>query len=206
MKRGKRALAAWLLAGVMVSLVTLAFVAFGVNHGPVVLVDEGEVRQAAERTLECARTGDFDALADMLYGAPELGDFPEGAQGLMLQAYLQSIQYALPEHCRAAGDALALDVSITCLDLDAVTQAMQIAAPRLLTQLAEQEKDAYDQSHVYREDFLSDALPEVAAQVLAGATQTADREVTLCLRRTRAGWQVEADEALTQLLTGFVSG
>lgn len=212
MEKMKRSVVLWLAAGVMVSLCTLAAVAYGVNSSPTVLVDSTEVLETAEQMLECVRSGDYDTLGQLLYGAPNLGTCPEeseNAESLIWYAFLDSIQYQLPAECYALDSAVALDVRVSCLDISAVTDSLQTIAPELLAQKAQEmdsEQDIYDEEHNYREDFLSEVLRSATAQILAEQPQTMEREITLRLARSNDRWQVVPTEELLQFLSGFVSG
>ena len=90
----KRATACWAIAGLLVSLCTLFVLRYGTTHGPAVLVDSGSVAEAADQVMACAVSGDYEALENLLYGAPHLGEAPQkddSAQGLIWKAYLDSI-------------------------------------------------------------------------------------------------------------------
>lgn len=212
MKKTKRSVILWLIAGAVVCLCTLGAVVYGVNSTPAVLVDPAAVTEAAEQVLACARSGDYDALGQMLYGAPDLGTRPEqsgDAESLIWSAYLDSIQYQLSDECSASGSGVALNVRITCLDISAVTDSLQTIAPELLAQKAEEmdtEEEIYDEEHNYREAFISEVLRSATAQVLAEQPRTMEREITLRLLRSNGHWQVVPTEELLQFLSGFVSG
>lgn len=208
----KRATACWAIAGLLVSLCTLFVLRYGTTHGPAVLVDSGSVAEAADQVMACAASGDYEALENLLYGSPHLGEAPQkddSAQGLIWKAYLDSIEYSFPDSCYAVDANMALDVCVTCLDISSVTDSLQEIAPGLMAKKAAQitdEKKVYDEAHNYREDFLAEVMAESAAQALGNQNQTMERTFTLQLVRSDGTWQVLPTEELLQFLSGFVSG
>ena len=211
MKNTKQPTVLWGIAGIVLSLVTLIAVICGMNSTPALLMDHQVAIDAAAKTLECARTGDYKALGQMLYGSPNLGDLPpksEDAESLILYAYLDSIQYEPASECSISGDQLALDVTVSCLDIAAVSASLQEIVPDLMNQIAaekENESEIYDAEHNYQPDFIAEVLRTATMQVLAQQPQTTDREITLNLARGDDGWQIVPTQPLLQLLSGFVS-
>lgn len=208
MEKTKRSVILWSIAGAILSLCTLAAVIYGINSTPKVLVDSEALAASAEEVLECARSGDYDALSQLLYGTPDLGACPEkaeNAESMIWYAFLDSIDYQVSQECYASGSGVALDIRIRCLDISAVTASLQAIAPELLLQTAQQEEDIYDEQNNYRESFISEVLCAATAQVLAEEPQLLDRELTLTFTRSDGRWQVVPTESLLQLLSGYVS-
>lgn len=208
MEKTKRSVILWSIAGAILSLCTLAAVIYGINSTPKVLVDSEALAASAEQVLECARSGDYDALSQLLYGTPDLGACPEkaeNAESMIWYAFLDSIDYQVSQECYASGSGVALDIRIRCLDISAVTASLQAIAPELLLQTAQQEEDIYDEQNNYRESFISEVLCAATAQVLAEEPQLLDRELTLTFTRSDGRWQVVPTESLLQLLSGYVS-
>jgi len=199
MNKQNKSLNRWLLAGLILSLCTLFTVIFGLNSVPVVLLDTTAVTEAAVQTMEAACSGDFEALSGMLSGSPVLGEAPkkeQDADSLIWYAYLDSICYELSEECRASGSGMEIDVSIQCLDIPAVTEALQALVPTLMTQTqAEQASEAE----------INKVLSTAAAQILENDAPMTEQTITLQLIRSENRWQVMPTESLRQLLSGFVS-
>jgi len=96
MKNVKKPVILWGIAGIVLSLCTLIAVIGGLLGNPLILVDTEAVLTAAEQTMDCVCSGDFEALGQLLSGAPDLGPAPENsgdAKGEIWQAYLESIAY-----------------------------------------------------------------------------------------------------------------
>lgn len=211
MEKWKQPATLWLLAGATLSLCVLILVAWGTHSSPAVLVNDAKVLEAAEQMLECARAGDFQALEDRMQGTPDLGAGPgeaDSAQSLLWQAYLSSITYTLPERCHAQNGSIVAEISVSCLDLSAVTTAMETLAPELLAQAvreADSEETIYDGENGYREEFLAGVLREAATQALARERQRVEYTLSLSFAREGGRWQVVPTEELLQFLSGFVS-
>jgi hypothetical protein len=201
----------WTIAGIILSLLTLTVTVCGINSTPVIAMDASVAVEAAEQTLDCARTGDYDALGQMLYGAPKLGDSPmdeDDLESTILLAFLDSIQYQVSSECRTSDSGISVDVKLTCLDLAAVSESLQAIVPGLMNRIANEKGDeslVYDAGRNYREDFITEVLTTATQQVLEQAPQTVDREITLELVQSGGRWQVVPTEAFIQLLSGYVS-
>lgn len=208
----KRAAARWSIAGLLVCLCTLAVVIWGTHSSPVVLVDPHAIEDAADSVMAAAVSGDYGTLEGLLYGVPQLGQAPaadDSAEGMLWQAYLDSIEYRFPGSCYSLDSQLALDVSITCLDISAVTETLQETAPGIMAEMASQiteESEVYDKGHNYLDSFLADVMKAAAAKALAQDMPVAEHTLTLRLVRSGGGWQVVPTEALLQFLSGYVSG
>lgn len=211
MKKYKHPVYLWAMAGVVLSLLTLAVIVFGIHSTPTIAMDYEVVVQAASETLDCVRTGDYEALSQLLYGAPNLGESPEAtedAQSMILFAFLDSIQYQVSPQCRASDSGITVDVHIQCLDIAAVSEALQAIVPDLMTKIANEKGDeslVYDANHDYLESFLSEVLATATKQVLAGNPTTTEKDITLELVQSGGKWQVVPTEDFVQLLTGYVS-
>lgn len=201
----------WCIAGVFISLCALGIVFYGIHSSTAVLMDSAVAIEAAEEVLDCARSGDYEALGHLLYGEPDLGAVPENndsAESLIWYAYLDSIEYQLDEECQPNGDGVALKASITCLDISTVTASLQAIAPERMKQLAAEKKsddEIYDEEHNFRPEFIDEVLRSATTQVLSQQPQTMQREMTLELVRSNGRWQVVPTDALLQFLSGYVS-
>lgn len=210
MKITKQPVALWSMAGIILALLTLVTIVCGIHSSPKVLVDPQVITDAAGNTLECVRSGDYEALEQLLYGSPKLGDPLEktdDAQSILLYAYLDSLEYHTADECYATGSGVALDVHITSLDISALSDALQQIVPDLMQQTArgKEETEIYDGEHNYQPAFISEVLTTAVNQVLAGTPQMVERDITLELVRSGGSWQVVPTESFLQLLTGYVS-
>ena len=211
MKRFKKPAILWALAGVVLSLLTLAVTVIGINSSPVVLVKSAVVTEAAGQTLDCVRSGDYDALGQMLHGAPNLGDAPEknnNAESMLYYAFLDSLRYQVSQEFIATDSGISVDVRIQCMDISAVSESLQAIVPDLMNQIANEkgdEKLVYDEQNNYRDDFIAEVLRTATTQVLNESVPTMERDLTLEPIQSKNGWQVVPTESFLQLLSGYVS-
>lgn len=211
MKTRKRSTTLWAVTGAILALCTLGTAVYGMHSSPVLALDTTAVVEAAEQTLSCAQSGDYEALSQMLYGAPKLGDTPEKAEtaeSAIWQAYLDSIAYQVDDTCYAAEDAVALDVSIQCLDISAVTASMKEIVPDLLldgVKNAEDPDAVYQSDGSYQEDFVDEVLYTAAKQVLKQKQPVKEQTLTLHFAHADGQWQAVPDQALQQFLSGYVT-
>lgn len=189
MKTTNRATILWCIASVVILLCIAAAVLCGLTGRSATLVDGSILTEPARQVLECARSGDFEALGRMLYGAPRL-DSPRGegsgAEDLLWDAYLQSVCYHFPGTYTQSDEVLELDVQITCLDLAAVLDRM-------------------DSLELIRTDSREAVLYHAAAGILAEDPPSMRQDLKLQLVRAAEGWQVVPTVPLQRLLSGFVT-
>ena len=187
------------------SIITLAIAIYGINSKTVSLMDSADAMDAAAQVMDAVCAGDFDALEELLSDQPDLGECPpknQEAENLIWHAYIDSIQYQL----YPSEEEMAVDVSVSCLDVPAVLTQMQSIVPQLLKDAKRNgDADIYDAEHNYQEAFLSETLSTAAKQILSGETQTREVDVTLKLVRSRGSWRVLPTEELQNLLSGFIS-
>lgn len=189
MEKSKRAAILWCIVSGVVLLAIAAAVIGGLTGRTVTLIDVSVLTEPSRQMLECARSGDFNALGEMLYGSPRLGTpcgDGSGPEDLLWNAYLQSIRYRFPGTYAQSGETLELDARIECLDLAAVLERMDALA-------------------VASADSREAALCAAAAQVLAEDPPTMSRDMKLQLVRADGIWQVVPTPELQQLLSGFVT-
>lgn len=201
----------WAAAGLILAAVTIGTAIYGIRSTPSVRMDQTVVLDAAEEVLTCARSGDYAALSRLLYGSPDLGTPPaetDEAQSMIWHAYLDSLRWNLATGCRPSDSGVTVDVAIRCMDISAVTEALQTLAPERMAQLAKEttnEADIYDKDKNYLPEFVAEVLRSATADVLAQPVQTMTRTLTLQLVRVEEGWQVVPTEELMHLLSGFVA-
>jgi len=207
----KRVTTGWAAVGAVLSLCALIAVVYGLNSEPRFQADPSKVVTAAEEVLNCARTGDWESLGKILYGDPSLGEAPNrdsSVQNMIWYSYLESLQYSISESPNVTEAGVSLNVTINCLDISAVMDSLKETAPATMARKASQTDDEsliYDESHNYRDTFVTEVLRDATAQILQAEPQTTEREVTLQFVRSDGQWQAVPNDELLGLLTGFVS-
>lgn len=211
MKKKTLSVLLWAAAGLILAAVTIGAAVYGIYSTPSIRMDQTVVLNAAEQTLSCAKSGDYAALSQLLYGAPDLGKPPaktDDAQIMIWHAYLDSITWELADACTPTDTGLAVDVTVRCMDISAVTASLQTVAPDRMNQLAKEktnEEEIYDKDKNYLPEFVAEVLRSATADVLAQPVQTAERTMRLQLVRSGSSWQVVPTEELMHFLSGFVA-
>lgn len=202
----------WIAAAALLALGVLGVLVYGLNHNPQLLADPEPIRSAAVQVLDTIHSGEFGQLRELLSGSPKLGTFPEKdntPQSMLWYAYLDSLTYEVSREPVLSDSGAEITAAITCLDIRAAMDKLPQAAQTLLEAKAQdtfEESEIYDENHNLREDLTAQLLQQAAADLLADAPQTMEQEITLQLVRANGQWQVTPGDALTKLLSGFVTG
>ena len=110
--------------------------------------------------------------------------------------------------CYATDSGVALDVTVTALDVSAATASLATRAQTLLSERIEKAEDpaeVYDENNEYRADVVAAVLREAAEQTLENDAQLTDRELTLQLVYQDGQWWIVPDAALLQAISGGVA-
>lgn len=201
----------WAAAGLILAAVTIGTALYGTRSTPTIRMNPDLVLDTAEEALTCARSGDYAALSQLLYGTPELGELPaktDEAQSMIWYAYLNSLSWELADTCTPTDTGVALDVTIRCMDIAGVTASLQTLAPERMKQLAREktrDDEIYDADRNYLPEFVAEVLRSATKEVLDGDIQTMERTLTLQLVRSSGHWQIVPTEELMHFLSGFVA-
>lgn len=209
MKRRILTAPAWMAMGLLISLLVLAVLTVGLKQPPRLLVDDAALRAHAQELMESLRSGDYKAVSQLLSGAPDLGQppRPDTPEGQIWQAYLGSIRYECAQHCGCTGSQVTLEMTLQCLDISSVTEALQETGRALLEARANQIHDeslVYDGDHNYLESFLTPILMDATAQTLEEHGCPMERQLTLIFTQQDGTWKIVPTQELQQLLSGYV--
>ena len=211
MKKKTLSVILWAAAGLILAAATIGTAIYGTCSTPSIRMDQSVVLDATEQVMTCARSGDYAALSGMLYGNPDLGqgiEKEDEAKSMIWYAYLDSIQWTLAEACTPTDTGVALEVTVQCMDISAVTTALQTIAPERMNQLAKEktkEEEIYDKDKNYLPEFVAEVLRSATQEALAQSPQMLERTMTLELTRAAGSWQVVPTEELMHFLSGFVA-
>lgn len=200
---------AWMVMGIVLSLCVFAALKIGRTEPPKLLVDEEAIRETARDLMDHVCSGDYAEVRLLLSGSPDLGQPPQSdtPAGLLWQAYLNSIGYACADHCSCTDSQVTIDISLSVLDISAVTDTLQQTGQALLEERASQIHDeslVYDADHNYLESFLSQILMDATAQALDENSHTIERQLTLLFTRQDGVWKIVPTQELQQFLSGYV--
>lgn len=178
----------WLMAGTLCSIVLLVMVFSGLS-GKVLVTDAEEIPAAADGILDAVHKGDWEILSSMVSGemwlTPDTGA-ENSPENLLYEAYRKSLQWTVCHGFEIQGRYVSQKVTVTCLDISAVTHAMA---------------ENLDRASADDPKLVSSA----AEQILKSDPPYMQREITLHFLREKQQWRAVPDSALLALLSGFLS-
>ena len=193
MTKSKKQTLLWLFAGLVFSLLTLLVIWTGLS-GKVWITDPEGIPEAADAIMDSIQAGDWAALEEMVLGNPELAP-NVGVQGsaeiMIWDAYRNSLQWSCEEPFRIHGSLITQKVSITCMDIPSITDAIS-------TMLSLADSTGFDAA------TQTEFLHTVAAHVLESELPMIRREITLTFQRNQGHWMLVPNNALLKLLSGFI--
>ena len=209
MKRRTLTALLWMALGLLIGLLVLAILISGLKQPPRLLVDDAVFHSEAEALMASLRAGDYEKARGLLSGTPDLGQppRPDTPEGLLWQAYTDSIRYECAPHCECTGSQVTLEMTLQCLDISSVTDELQQTAQTLLQERAAQLQDEsliYDGEHNYLDSFLTPILMDAAAQALEENGRPMERKLELVFTRQDGTWKIVPTQELQQLLSGYV--
>ena len=172
------------------------------------MLDSPEAASAqAQRMMDALCAGDYDTAQGYIIGQPDLGaGEPEDAVSRLLwDAFTDSLSYEFTGLCRVTDTGFARDVSVTCLDVSGVTEAVPQRAKALLeakAAAAEDKSELYNEDNSYRSELVDQALNDAVTQALSEDAQTVTRDMTLGLIYQDGAWWVVPDQALLKIISG----
>lgn len=183
----------WLFAGLVFSLLTLLVIWTGLS-GKVWITDPEGIPETADAIMDSIQTGDWAALEEMVLGSPSLTPrvgAPDSAEKMIWDAYRNSLQWSCEDPFRILGSLISQKVSVTCLDIPSVTDAISKT-------LAESDPA------IFVDTAQTERLPIAAADVLESEIPMIRREITLTFQRNQGHWMLVPNNALLKLLSGFI--
>mgnify|MGYP006959352215 CR=1 FL=1 len=187
------------ILGILLMVVTAAVSIASRNAQPRMLESPEAASAQAQRMMDALCAGDYDTAQGNIIGQPDLGaGEPEDAVSRLLwDAFTDSLSYEFTGLCRVTDTGFARDVSVTCLDVSGVTEAVPQRAKALL-----EAKAAAAEDNSYRSELVDQALNDAVTQALSEDAQTVTRDVTLGLIYQDGAWWVVPDQALLQIISG----
>lgn len=170
-----------LLLALLLAVATVCMAAMAVNAPErSVKAPEGAVERV-EALMGAAARGDLEGVSANLYGTPALGPLPDQADPTMAMiwgAYCGSISLQSVGQTRAEGAGLSMDVTVRCLDMNAVLEGVSSRSGDL-------------------ERVVTDALDDPACYQ--------ERTIPIGFVFENGQWWVQPNGELTDLLSGSVS-
>ena len=199
--------------GVMGAFLAAAcvFLALTNRNASPVLVEQPKAAQEQVYTMMNALcAGEYDTVSACLYGQPDLGldrEAEDPVGRLFWDALSASFTYELGDEFHATDSGVALDVTISAMDLSSVTENLRQRAQAEMEQRIAQAEDAgeiYDENNDYREEFVLEALYQAAEDALAQDARLVSWELTLNLIYENGQWWIMPEQDLLRAISGGI--
>lgn len=200
------------LLGCAMAVLGICLALGNTQAGPVILRLPVEAEQKVRTVLDALVEGDYDTVSAGISGSPDLGIHRQPADPagqLVWEALAGSFSWENAGDFYATDTGVAVDVVITCLDVNSVTCNLRDRAQNLLQQRvaqAEDTEDIYDENNEYREDFVMAVLLDATRDALKEDAAMISRNVTLNLIYQNGSWQIVPDAALMTAISGGIIG
>jgi len=160
--------------------------------------------------LDALCAGEYGTVSGCLYGTPDLGMEGQAADPvgqLLWEALGDSFVYEIPGDFHATDSGVALDVTISAMDMGSVTANLRQRARTVMEQrieAAEDMSEIYDENNDYREEFVMDSLYTAAREALAQDAKTVTWDLTLNLIYENGQWWIMPEPELLKALSGGI--
>ncbi len=198
--------------GTALAALTLWTALGSLEASPVLLRTPSEAVNTANAMLTAVCEGDYAAAGEMMYGSPDLGASRDAADEvgvLVWNAFVESLDYQLVSSCYATDSGVAIDVTLTGLDLDSVTAKLGERSKALLElRVAEAEdvSEIYDENNDYREEFVLDVLADAAREALEQDARHRQWDFTLNLVHQNGRWCIMPEQPVIHAISGGIAG
>ena len=165
--------------------------------------------KCARAMMDCISRGDYAGASAYLYGTPSLGigDQRETpAAECVWDAFVSSMECRSRGSCYATDAGVAMDFTVSGLDIPSLTQELKQRSAAVLearVEAAENMSQVYDSNQQYREDFIQSVLEEAAREAVA-AVSPVENAVTVQLVYEGNQWWVVPDSALMTAISGGI--
>lgn len=197
------------IAVVMIAATAIGYICF--RHEPPMIqtpIQEAEAR--TEMLMEAICSGDYAAAGESLHGKPELQWDQKTAAWLstrLWQAYGESMSYTFSGPCYATESGIYRDVTITALDVPALSPKIQERFDLLLEPyltVSRYDSEIYDENGVLLQEFTADILHQAVEQILLEENTSTDYQITLALTFQDGQWWVVPEQSLIDIIAGVM--
>ena len=198
------------LLGVVLAAACVVLALWNMNASPVLLEQPKAALDQVHTMMNALCAGEYDTVSSCLYGQPDLGldrEAEDPVGRLFWNALAESFDCELGEELHATDSGVALDVKITALDLNSVTENLRQRAQEKMEQRIAQAEDTdeiYDENNDYREEFVLEALYSAAQDALAQDAREVSWELTLNLVYENHQWWIMPEQDLLRAISGGI--
>ena len=179
------------------------------NASPVLFGGTEGAENCARAMMDCISRGDYAGASAYLYGTPSLGignQRETPAAECVWDAFVSSMECRSRGSCYATDAGVAMDFTVSGLDIPSLTQELKQRSAAVLearVEAAENMSQVYDSNQQYREDFIQSVLEEAAREAVA-AVSPVENAVTVQLVYEGNQWWVVPDSALMTAISGGI--
>lgn len=176
---------------------------------PILVVEPQAAREQAAGLLDTLCAGDYTGASAYFSGHPDLGTLPEDAMDAQKEiwaAFLQSLRYEMSGDLYATDSGVAVDVTITALEIPTVTANLKARSQAILqarVAQAEEMEEIYDENNNYRESFVMDCLHQAVEEALTQDGTSRQEQLTLHMIYQEGTWLVLPEQPLLSALSGW---
>lgn len=180
------------------------------DAGPVLVEQPAAAGVRVQTMMDALVAGDYETVSGCLYGNPSLGldRAAEGDVGQMFwEALAASFRWEKKGDFHATASGVSLDVTITAMDLNSVTENLRLRSQTLLeqrVQQAENVSEIYDENNEYKEAFVMAVLYDAAREALEQDAREISWDLTMNLIYENGQWWIMPEPALLQAISGGI--
>ena len=196
-----------LLAAVLI-LSCAALALLNANASPILVQQPQAAMDQIQTMLDALCAGEYQTVSTCLYGQPNLGldrEAEDPVGQLFWTALEESFSYEIAGEFHATDSGVALNVSISALDINSVTLNLRQRAQALMENQIAQAEDTdeiYDENNEYREEFVMGSLYQAARDALAEDAQYVTQELTVKLVYENGQWWNLPEQDLLRVISG----
>lgn len=199
------------LAGICVAISALWLSAYALDAEPAIVTAPESALEQVEHMMDSFCDGDYAAASGYLYGTPDLGADRDAADeiGVMIwEAFESSMEWELVGACYATDSGLAQNITVTTVDISAITDYIEANARSRIEEKAKATEDydeVFDENDEYRDSFISGVLSEVTQAAIQAANAHITTDVTLHLVWSQEQWWVVSNDSLIRAVSGGIA-
>lgn len=204
--------AVYALLGIAAAAVGVFLALSNMFAGPVLMEEPEAARKQVQSMLDAMCDQDYETVSACLYGQPDLGLDREAADpvGQMFwEAVSGSFTWESRGNFYATDSGVALDVTISAIDLNSLTENLRQRAQGLLEErvrAAEDASEIYDENNEYKTEFVMAVLQDAAEDALEQDARTISWDLTLNLVYENDRWWIMPEQPVLEALSGGILG
>lgn len=175
---------------------------------PTLLSPAQDAQDQVVQMMDALCQGDFSTVEHYILGNPSLGvdrEPADAASALIWNAFVDSLSYELSGECYATDTGVAQDVTLTYLDIPAVTQELAQLSEKHLTKLQQEAthtSEIYDENGNYHSDLVLKVFNAAVAESLQENSSFISSTFTLQLVQRDNQWYIISNNDLISAISG----